>query len=94
MSMNLHRISSRILAVIRFHDEERILGELNRTSSRLPDPVQIQDEEKKSDPHSSESLSSTGFDNAATKNLVRKLDLRLVPILSTIYLYDFMSTSL
>ncbi|RAL61266.1 hypothetical protein DID88_010345 [Monilinia fructigena] len=93
MSTNLHRISLRVLAGIFSQDEESISGWHNRTSSRLPDRAQIHKEEKISGSHSSESLSSTGFDNAATKNLVRKLDLRLIPILSTIYLVCFLDRS-
>ncbi|QSZ33161.1 hypothetical protein DSL72_002747 [Monilinia vaccinii-corymbosi] len=91
MSTTLHRISSDVLAGINFHDdEEGISRGHSRMSSRLPNEVQIHEDENVSDSHSNESMASTGFDSAATKKLVRKLDLRLIPILSTIYLVCFL----
>ncbi|KAF7857992.1 hypothetical protein EAF04_009348 [Stromatinia cepivora] len=90
MSNTLHRISSGVLSGLQFHyDEERISIGHNRMSSRVPDEVQIH-EEKISESHSSDTITSTGFDNAATKKLVKKLDLRLIPILATIYLVCYL----
>ncbi|ESZ90904.1 hypothetical protein SBOR_8711 [Sclerotinia borealis F-4128] len=90
MSTALHRISSGVLAGLQFYDEESISGGHNRMSSRVPDEVQIHEEEKMSESHSSETMASTRFDTAATKKLVKKLDLRLIPILATIYLVCFL----
>ncbi|KAI9651352.1 hypothetical protein NHQ30_001393 [Ciborinia camelliae] len=90
MSTTLHRISSGILSGLQFHDEERISGEHNRINTKMPDEVQIHDEEKISESVSSEAMASTGFDSAATKKLVKKLDLRLIPILAAIYLCCFL----
>lgn len=87
MSNTLHRISSGVLAGLQFHyDEERISIGHNRMSTRVPDEVQINDEEKISESHSGDTITSIGFDNTAIKNLVKKLDLRLMPILAAIYL--------
>lgn len=90
MSTALHRISSGVLAGIQFYDEESISGGHSRMSSRVPDEIQIHEEEKMSGSHSSDTIASIGFDNAATKKLVKKLDLRLIPILATIYLYAYL----
>lgn len=89
MSNALHRISSGVLAGLQFNDDEdRISTGHNRMSTRIPDEIQIHEEEKMSESQSNETMGATDFDKAATKKLVRKLDLRLIPILATIYLYD------
>ncbi|KAF7923024.1 uncharacterized protein EAE98_007729 [Botrytis deweyae] len=91
MSTALHRISSGVLAGLQFYDEEETISEgHDRMSSRVPDGVQIYVEEKMSESHSGDSIAATGFDDAATKRLVRKLDIRLIPILATIYLVCFL----
>ncbi|KAF7945149.1 hypothetical protein EAE96_009928 [Botrytis aclada] len=91
MSNALNRISSGVLAGLQFYDEEEGISEgHNRMSSRVPDGVQIYEEEKISESHSGDSIAATGFDDAATKKLVRKLDIRLIPILATIYLVCFL----
>ncbi|KAF5868703.1 putative high-affinity nicotinic acid transporter protein [Botrytis fragariae] len=91
MSTALHRISSGVFAGLQFYDEEERISEgHSRISSRVPDGVQIYKEEKTSESHSGDSIAATGFDDAATKQLIRKLDIRLIPILSTIYLVCFL----
>ncbi|THV45202.1 hypothetical protein BGAL_0517g00030 [Botrytis galanthina] len=91
MSTALHRISSGVLAGLQFYDEEERISEgHNRNSSGVPDGVQIYEEEKMSESHSGDSIAATGFDDAATKKLMRKLDIRLIPILAIIYLVCFL----
>ncbi|KAK6596609.1 high-affinity nicotinic acid transporter [Botrytis cinerea] len=91
MSTTLHRISSGVLAGLQYYDEEERISEgHNRMSSRVPDGIQIYEEEKMSESHCGDSIAATGFDDAATKELIRKLDLRLIPILATIYLVCFL----